>query len=265
MKLDCLNEKKELVPIFLLGASAFFAVFFLVKLTLFLTVSARAEGLVKRAVEQNNTDAKNMEKYLAGSKTLADKLKQNNLFALPLPKQHPVKEVLGIFGDEVLIEDNWYKVGDMVGDAKIVEVEPTEVKIAWNGKEQMFAPISSSGSEGPRRPQSDSPRMGRTTRRKEFRAGEAVTVVVGSEIKGDKSSGVIGDLSEKEIDKLQLKAEKKERLITEKEKSKKPLKNNEETIQAKQKKYVAQTKKRNDDKKPNKESNQGKIKKQAAK
>jgi len=265
MKLDCLNGKKELVPIFLLGASAFFAVFILVKLTWFLTASAKAEELVKRAVEQNNTDAKDMEKYLAGPKTLADKLKKNNLFALPLPKQHPVKEVLGIFGDEVFIKDNWYKVGDMVGDAKIVEVKPTEVKIVWNGTEQMFAPISASGPEGPRRPQSDSPRIGRTTRRKEFRAGEAVTVVVGPEIKGNRSSGVIGNLSEKERDKSQLKAEKKQSLITEKEKSEKLLKNNAEKIQAKQKKYIAQTKKRNDDIKPKKEGNQGTIKKQAAK
>lgn len=265
MKLDCLKEKKELVPVLLLGVSAFFAVFILVKLTFFLAASAKAEGLVKRAVEQNKTDAKDMEKYLAESKTLADELKKNNLFAPPPPKQHPVKEVLGIFGDEVLIKDKWYKVGDMVGDAKIVEVEPTEVKIEWNGREQMFAPISSSGSEGPRKPQSDSPRMGRTTRRKEFRAGGAVTVIVGNEIRGNGSSEVSGNLSEKERAKLQLKEEKKQRLITEKEKPKKPLKNNSEKIQAKQKIYKSQTKKRSDDSKPKKEGTQGKIKKQAAK
>ena len=150
MKLDYLKEKKELVSVVLLGVSAVLAVLILVKVTGFFTAPAKAELLVKKAVAQNNTDAKDMDKYFAKYKALANELKKNNLFAPPPPKQHPVREVLGIFGDEVLIgKDKWYKVGDKVGDAKIVAIGPTKVTIEWDGKEKTFAPIDSKGSSQP--------------------------------------------------------------------------------------------------------------------
>ncbi len=149
MKLDYLKEKKELVSVVLLGVSAFLAVLILVKLTGFFTAPAKAELLVKKAVAQNNTDANDIDKYFAKYKALANELKKNNLFAPPPPKQHPVKEVWGIFGNEVLIKDKWYKVGDKVGDAKIVAIGPTEVTIEWDGKEKTFAPIDSKGSSQP--------------------------------------------------------------------------------------------------------------------
>ncbi len=157
MKLDYLNylkEKKEVVSVVLLGLSAFLAVLILIKVGSFFAASARAERLVKMAIAQNNTDAKDMETYLAKSKAIADELKRENLFAPPPPKQHPVKEVWGIFGDEVLIKNKWYKVGDTVGDAKIVAIGPTSVKIEWDGKEKVFAPIDAvvaSPPGGPKR------------------------------------------------------------------------------------------------------------------
>ena len=144
-----LREKKELVSVVLLGVSAFLAVLILVKVTGFFTAPAKAELLVKKAVAQNNTDANDMDKYFARYKALANELKKNNLFAPPAPKQHPVKEVWGIFGNEVLIKDKWYKVGDTVGDAKIVAIEPTQVTIEWDGKENTFAPIDAKGSSQP--------------------------------------------------------------------------------------------------------------------
>jgi hypothetical protein len=153
MKLDYLNylkEKKEVVSFVLLGVSVFLAVLILIKVGSFFAASARAEHLVKMAIAQNNTDAKDMEKYFAESKAIANELKRENLFAPPPPKQHPVKEVWGIFGDEVLIKDKWYKVGDTVGDAKIVAIGPTSVKIAWDGKEKFFAPIDAAGPPEPR-------------------------------------------------------------------------------------------------------------------
>ncbi|MHC4464725.1 MAG: hypothetical protein ACYS30_25340 [Planctomycetota bacterium] len=157
MKLDYLNylkEKKEVVSVVLLGISAFLAVLILIKAGSFFAASARAQRLVKMAIAQNNTDAKDMEKHFAESKAIATELKRENLFAPPPPKQHPVKEVWGIFGDEVLIKDKWYKVGDTVGDAKIVAIGPTSVKIEWDGKEKVFAPIDAvvaSPPGGPKR------------------------------------------------------------------------------------------------------------------
>jgi hypothetical protein len=101
---------------------------------------------VEKAVAQNNTGANDMDnKY----KALADELKKNNLFAPPPPKQHPVKEVVGIFGNEVIIRDKLYKVGDKVGDAKIVAIEPTQVTIEWDGKKKFFAPLEAKGSSQP--------------------------------------------------------------------------------------------------------------------
>ena len=149
MKLDYLKEKKELVSVVLLVVSAFLAVLILVKVTGFFTASAKAENIVKTAIAQNNTDAEDMDKYFAKYKALANELKKNNLFAPPPPKQHPINEVLGIFGNEVLIKDKWYEVGATVGEAKIVAIGPTKVTIEWDGKETTFAPIDAKGPSQP--------------------------------------------------------------------------------------------------------------------
>lgn len=149
MKLDYIKEKKELFCPVLLGLSALFGVLILIKVAGFFTASARAEELVKRAVAQNKPDASDMEKYLAESKAIADELKKKNLFAPPPPKKHPVKEVRGILGDEALIGDKWYKVGDKIGDANIVAIEATHAKIEWQGKVKIFAPLSAASSPDP--------------------------------------------------------------------------------------------------------------------
>ncbi len=154
MKLDYLKEKKDLVSVILLGVSAFLAVLILVKVTGFFTAPARAENIVKAAIAQNNAVAEDMDKYFTKYQVLADELKKNNLFAPRAPKQHPVKEVLGIFGNEVLIKDKWYKVGDTVGDAKIVAIGPTQATIEWEGAEKAFLPFDAKISEAPKRSQS---------------------------------------------------------------------------------------------------------------
>jgi hypothetical protein len=272
MKLDYLKEKKELVSVLLLGASAFLAVLILVKVTGFFAASAKAESLVKKAVAQNDTDAKDMDKYFAKYKVLADALKKNNLFVPPAPKQHPVKEVWGIFGNEVLIKDKWYKVGDMVGDAKIVAIGPTQATIEWDGKEEVFAPINATGPSQP-----GGSRSSRAVAKVSQPGGRSAQMVaVGSTGRpmGDPGGkGMFGNLSDKERAKLQLKAEQKQKLLTEKEKSKKLLtrdaekllKRDTEKIQAKQKKDIAQKKKQNDGSKTKKEDTKGKIKKLAVK
>jgi len=257
MNFDYLKEKKELVLIALLGVSLLL-VLILVKITDFFTTVARAENLVKKAVDQNNTDTRDTEKYFTKYKLLADALKKNNLFAPPPPKQHPVKEVPAIFGKEVLINNKWYKAGDMVEDAKIIAIEPTNVKIEWYGRVKVFAPISGSTEASKRL--SRNTRMGRTARKK-IRTGEATMVVVGSEGRGQRGTGWSGNLSEKERAKLQRKAEQKQKSPTEKEKSKKLSKRDIQKEQSKQKKDMAQKTKRKSNSKPKKEVTQRKIKK----
>jgi hypothetical protein len=156
MKLDDLKDhlknKKELVPTVLLGVSVLCGILILLKVTGFFVASARAESVVKRAIEQSRTDPNNIEKQLASSAAITDELKKNNLFAPPPAKQHPVKEVSGIFGDQVFIKNKWYNVGDAVGDAKIVAIGPTSVTIAWDGKEKSFLPIQAKIAEAPSGP-----------------------------------------------------------------------------------------------------------------
>jgi hypothetical protein len=145
---DRLTNKKEIVPTAMLGVSVLCGVLILVKVTSFFVASARAESVVKGAIEQNETTQENIEKYLADAAATTDELKKNNLFAPPPVKQHPVKEVWGIFGDQVLIQNKWYSVGDTIADAKIVAIGPTSVTISWDGKEKTFLPIQANAAEG---------------------------------------------------------------------------------------------------------------------
>jgi hypothetical protein len=165
IRIDYLKEKKELISIVLLGVSALLAILILVKITSFFVVSARAKSLAESAIEQNNVGTQDTGKFVAESIEIANKLKRENLFAPSAPKQHPIKEVRAIFGDEVLINNRWYKVGQTVGDAKIVAIEPTQVRVEWDGAEKTFLPINASspdegesrrasgeGGPGPERP-----------------------------------------------------------------------------------------------------------------
>ncbi|MDH4239032.1 MAG: hypothetical protein OEW48_05685 [Phycisphaerae bacterium] len=161
MKLDYLKNNhsknnKDIFSVGLLGISAFMGVLILIKVTGFFAAPARAEDSVKRAVALSKPDPNDMEKYFAKSRAIADELKKNNLFAPPIPKTHPVNkdQVLGILGNEALINGRWYKSGDNVGDAKIVAITPIDVTIEWDGSEQVFVPIDAKGDSpsGSRRP-----------------------------------------------------------------------------------------------------------------
>lgn len=155
MKLHDVRRKRELTSIALLCASALFAVIVAIRVGGFYTSPARAENVLKEAIGHNNPGANDMGKYLADSKEIADELKKKNLFAPPPPKQHPVKAVSGILGQEAIINGNFYKVGDKIGDARIVAIEATKVRIEWDGKEKAFFPIEAGagpGRPGPERP-----------------------------------------------------------------------------------------------------------------
>ena len=191
MKLDYLKEKEHLVPFALLGVSALLAVLTLVKVVDFFVTSSRAGSLVRKAVEQNKSDD-DVEKHLATAKAMADDLKKKNLFVPVPPKRNPVTVVLGILGDEALINGKWYKAGDSVGDAKVVAIEPTRVRIEWGGKETVFAPISAAVASGSSR--SGRPGMpGRPDRGDSGHPGASMTVAAGGPGRGG-----FGSLSEEQ-------------------------------------------------------------------
>lgn len=156
------NEKTEfcthvlVAMLLLLGALCF------LRVAGFLAASSEVRAMAARvgSNEQQAGTPEDLNKLLASGKASAEELKKKNLFVVTPPRQNPINEVLGILGNEALINGAWYKVGDSVADAKIVEIGPTKVKVAWDGQEKEFSPIASSGGgrqEGPSRP-GDKPR-----------------------------------------------------------------------------------------------------------
>lgn len=194
---ESLKTRKDLVPAVLLGVAVLCGVLILVKLTGFFVDSARAQSVVRRAVAQSESDTKLLEAQLAKSRPIADNLKKNNLFSPPPPKEHPIKDVFAIFGDEALINDRWYKAGDSVGDAKITAIGPTSVTTLWDGKEKIFYPIQAVVAEAPKpgaRGPESSPiqQSGGTGERKEGTA-ESVTVRMEGPGFGGRMMGPGGD------------------------------------------------------------------------
>jgi hypothetical protein len=150
MKLELYKEKKDLISIAMLGASAFMAVLIIYTVMDFFAVSARAENVVKTALEQIDTEVEDIEQYFTKDREIAESLTKNNLFTPPAPIEHPVKEVRAIFGNQVLINDKWYSEGQSIpGDAKILSIEPTQVSIEWNGRQKFFSPIDASTQQAP--------------------------------------------------------------------------------------------------------------------
>ncbi len=145
MDLQHLKSKKEFIPSVLLGAAVVLGVLIVIKVTSFLEASARVQNLVETATARDDLGAEGTRESGAASEAIAEELKKQNLFSPPQPPQHPVTSVLGILGNEALIGDKWYKAGGTIGDARIVAIEPTQVRIRWQGRETVFVPMEVAG------------------------------------------------------------------------------------------------------------------------
>ncbi len=122
--------------------STVLCVLIFIKLGGFFVSSAAVADSVKKAAAGAVNDANGSEEAFSKNAAAAEDLKKKNLFTAPKSEsEHPVKSVDGILGDSVLIDGKWYKNGDFIKDAKIVSVEPTYVKIQWNGGLKTFTPI----------------------------------------------------------------------------------------------------------------------------
>jgi hypothetical protein len=140
----------ELLARVLLATAGLLGAFILLELAAFFVAAADADNVV--AAAKGSALSKPAAAPSAETKAVVDGLKKNNLFAPPAQKQYPVNEVIGILGDQALINGQWYKVGDSVADARILAIEPTKVKVVWNGQEKEFTPMSSTGQGGPEGP-----------------------------------------------------------------------------------------------------------------
>ncbi len=201
-----------MIALVLLGASAVCAVLILVKATSFFAVSAKAENLVKRATVLSGSNDKGIREVVAKSCAVADDLKKANLFSPSVPKRHPVTSVSGILGDEALIGGKWYKVGDRVQDARIVAVEATQVRVEWQGREKIFAPLQATGQ-----PESAGSRRTSRSSRLPARAGSPARRPPKMVQVGRSSSADNGGLTAEKMDKLWQKAEKQRLAVEKKE------------------------------------------------
>jgi len=134
--------------IFAFGATAILAgALALAKGASFFRGPARVEDAVAHALNQNSREPNDVQRYVKAAQEVAAALKEKNLFIVKPPREHPVKQVDGILGNEAFIGGKWYKAGAKIGDAVILVVESTQVRIEWDGQEKTFPPLAAT-SEG---------------------------------------------------------------------------------------------------------------------
>jgi len=172
MKIGELKERRQLISVGLLGVSAALAVLIVFNVVGYFTASARAEGLVAEVTVQTKSDPNEAQKYFDKSKELAEQLKKKNPFVPPPEKKNPVSKVAGIAAGEAFINGKWYKVGDKIGDAKVVAIEPTCVKVEWDGKEHTFSPFDIKTEAKPEKKQEKTEEKRRRPRRERPRRRE---------------------------------------------------------------------------------------------
>lgn len=148
MKSESLRKKTEPLTKVLFAVAVLLGALVFLKIGFF--VSSSNAMMMAAQADPNEAGAADLKKVLAATKASADQIKKNNLFVPVSAKQYPVNQVIGILGREALIGDKWYKVGDSIGEAKIVAIEPTKVKVVWNGQEKEFSPIGSTSGSGDR-------------------------------------------------------------------------------------------------------------------
>ncbi len=150
------HRRRELVCVGLFGAAVLLGALALAKVASFV----RAQRVIAQVESLGKQDPNDLQASVRKAKESADGLKKNNLFVKQAPKEHPVKQVDGILGNEVLIAGTWYKVGGKIGDAEVVAISATEVIIAWDGQKKTFAPIAAAiGAPEPPKPPAEKPEV----------------------------------------------------------------------------------------------------------
>jgi len=149
MKLEFRRDRAEPLTKILFAVAVLLGALTFLKIGSFVS-SSKAMMVMAAQVDPNRAGAADVRKLLAETKASANEIKKKNLFVPASAKQYPINEVIGILGHEALVGDKWYKVGDSVGEAKIVAIEPTKIKAVWNGQEKEFSPISAGAGPGGR-------------------------------------------------------------------------------------------------------------------
>lgn len=145
------QKQRDLISFSLFAAAILLGALASAKVMGFLRTRGHEKTAVDLMLTGDGRDPNDIKQVIEAAKETVEALKEKNLFVKQPPKQHPVKEVAGILGAEVLIAGKWYKIGGKIGDATIIAIGPTQIRVKWDDKEKTFAPLASaaSGSSGP--------------------------------------------------------------------------------------------------------------------
>ena len=220
MKIESWKKKTESLTKILLAVAVLLGALTFLRIGSFLN-SSRAMAMAVQ-VDPSGTGTNDLKTVLDQTKASANEIKKKNLFVPGAARQYPVNEVIGILGHEALIGDKWYRAGDSVGEARILAIEPTKVKIVWNGQEKEFSPIGATGGGPGGKPD----RAGLAGQRSGTGAPGKVVVTGGRRGPGPQASG----LSEQEKEQRRqrwtnMSPEEKQRFRNETQQQKPPRRN----------------------------------------
>lgn len=98
---------------------------------------------IANALDAANGKGDDAKTYSANYTDIAAELKKKSVFAPPpSKKKNSVTSIDGILGDSALIKGKFYKVGDKIGDAKLISIHPTYIVIKFDGKETKVYPLA---------------------------------------------------------------------------------------------------------------------------
>ncbi|MBW8035795.1 MAG: hypothetical protein FVQ79_09240 [Planctomycetes bacterium] len=138
-----IKQTTKHIRIILLAASLLLIGAMAVKVFAYTTSSKTISVRIANALDAANGKNENDKTYSANYTDIASELKKKNVFAPPpSKKKNPVKKIDGILGDSALIKGKFYKVGDKIGDAELISIEPTHIVVKFDGKETKVYPLA---------------------------------------------------------------------------------------------------------------------------
>lgn len=143
MKSDFIKTRIVYVARVLLILTAVLAGIMVAKVNAFVSDADSIPKRIQKAMSPGSDDAESLKKLKALYTEAANILKKKSIFSPPPPeKTNPVSIIDAVLGNEALINGNFYKAGDKIGDAEILSVSPKSVIISWNGKESNIHPFT---------------------------------------------------------------------------------------------------------------------------
>jgi hypothetical protein len=135
------RQDEKVVLTLLRVLTVFLAVCICTKVWTSLATVRAAKAVAEAVVRDSTTSPGTAPKESASGPDAAEQLRQSNLLLPGPPKQNPITEVTGVLGSEAFINGRWCKVGDTIGEARLLAVEATHVKVLWEGQTLVYSPL----------------------------------------------------------------------------------------------------------------------------